>query len=273
MTLKNVHHRFKVDYKLGSGAFGEIYAGHELYTDVPVAIKLEQTNARHPQLRYEARIYHTLQHELQGFIPRMYYFGNEKSYNVLVLQRLGKNFEQLRSESPTQRLSYSVVAEVAVAVLTILELFHDLGFVHRDLKPDNILTGLDGKGVYLIDFGLSKMIFDSVTGKHISDRAGKHLIGTPRYASIGNHRGHEQGRKDDLESLGYVLLYLLRGFLPWQSITEDYDSIMREKQSKIQDLSLFIDTPTAFRRFFRYINTLHFGDRPDYDYLRRLFTK
>lgn len=271
MALHVAQKRFKLGERLGSGAFGEIYAGREMSTGNFVAIKLERIDARYPQLAYEARIYHTLQDEMDEGIPHMHYFGTEGMYNVLVLDRLGKNIEQLRSEAPSGRLTLSHVNTIADNTLRILERFHDKGFVHRDMKPDNILTGPNGRGFYLIDFGLSKYVRDASTGDHIPNRKGKHLTGTPRYASISNHRGYEQGRRDDLESLGFVLLYLLRGSLPWQHITNQYDEILREKQRTLRDGSLCKDTPAAFRRFFRYIATLRFHDRPDYAYLRKLF--
>lgn len=271
MALHVAHKRFKVDEKLGSGAFGDIYAGHELGTNIPVAIKLEPVDARHPQLRYEARIYNSLQNIMAGGIPALRYFGTEGDYNVMVLDRLGSNMEQIRAASPTGHLSYRQVAKVATSVLQLLEQFHDQGFVHRDLKPDNILTGPQGRGFYLIDFGLSKYVRNP-DGTHIPDRTGKHLTGTPRYASIGNHKGREQGRRDDIESLGYVLLYLLQGSLPWQHLTDQYDDIMREKQRRLRDGSLVHNTPPAFRRLFNHVATLTFQDRPDYTYLRQLFT-
>jgi len=269
MDLHIAQKRFKLEEKLGSGAFGEIYAGHELGTDRPVAIKLERVDAQYPQLGYEARIYNSLQNNMNDGIPRMHYFGTEGLYNVLVLDRLGKNLEQLRAESPRERLSFKQVSGIAGQVLNTLERFHDEGFVHRDMKPDNILTGPRGQGYYLIDFGLSKYMRDD--GGHISNRSGKHLTGTPRYASIGNHRGHEQGRKDDVEGLGYVLLYLLRGSLPWQHITTHYDEILTKKLKTLRDGSLCKDTPPTFRRFFRHVASLGFEDRPDYAHLRKLF--
>jgi serine/threonine protein kinase len=271
MPLHIAQKRFKIEEKLGSGAFGEIYAGHELGTKTPVAIKLERVDTRYPQLAYEARIYHSLQDDMDDGIPRMHYFGTEGLYNVLVLDRLGNNMDQLRAEAPLGRLSYKQVSGIADKTLELLERFHDAGFVHRDMKPDNILTGPRGHGVYLIDFGLSKYMREPITGAHIPHRSGKHLTGTPRYASVGNHRGHEQGRKDDVESLGYVLLYLLRGALPWQHITNHYEDILKEKQQTLRDGSLCKDTPPAFRRFFRHVASLGFEDRPDYTHLRQLF--
>ena len=273
--------RFKLEQKIGNGAFGEIYAGHDLTTANPVAIKLERKDARYPQLQYEARIYHTFQNDPTAVrIPHMYYFGTEGTYNVLVLDRLGENMEQLRKNLPGGCMNIEQIAMVAVSTLRVLEQFHNKGFVHRDIKPENILQRADVASstannnsftqLYLIDFGLSKYMRNPVTGAHIPSRTGKHLTGTPRYASIGNHRGWEQGRKDDLESLGYVLLYLLHGFLPWQPIDKHSD-ILEKKQHAHQSGSLFDNSPTIFQHFFQHLNTLNFADRPDYAYLRQLF--
>ena len=98
-----------------------------------------------------------------------------------------------------------------------LEVLHSIGYMHRDIKPENFLMGLksDNSTLYMIDFGLAKSYMNRKTGKHIAFIEGKSLIGTARYASVGAHSGHEQGRRDDMESVCYVLLYFYRRVLPW----------------------------------------------------------
>lgn len=130
--------------------------------------------------------------------------------------------------------------------------------------------------VYLIDFGLAKRYRDPRTHVHSMYRENKHLTGTPRYASINNHLGIEQSRRDDLESLGYVFMYFLRGSLPWQGLRapnkrSKYQKIMERKMSTPIDL-LCKGYPDEFRVYFEYCRALRFGDKPDYTYLRSLFS-
>jgi serine/threonine protein kinase len=121
-------------------------------------------------------------------------------------------------------------------MITRIEFMQNNNFIHRDMKPDNFLMGLKQKAAvcYVIDFGLSKRFKDPKTGTHIPYRDGKSLTGTARYASVNTHIGIEQSRRDDLESIGYILMYFLKGTLPWmgmQGKTKEakYDAIKERK--------------------------------------------
>jgi serine/threonine protein kinase len=158
-----------------------------------------------------------------------------------------------------------------------LEFLHTKLFLHRDIKPDNFLVGLGKKHqvVYLIDFGLAKKYVDQKTGQHILYKDGKSLTGTARYASINTHLGIEQSRRDDLESVGYVLMYFLRGNLPWQGMkaetkNQKYDKIC-EKKVSCDPMSLGGGQPVEFIRYMTYCRKLRFDEKPDYLYLRKLF--
>jgi casein kinase 1 len=264
----DINRRYKLGSRIGAGAFGEIYEGSDEDGN-PVAIKLEQRSCEYPQLLYESRIYH----ELQGTpgIPKMVYSGTEGSYNVMVLERLGSDLETILQSKSQGKISLEETFKFGEEALTILENFHNQGFVHRDIKPDNFLTDSEGRGLYLIDFGLSKYLRDS-KGHHIEPNNRKNLTGTPRYASIANHKGRDQGRRDDLESLGYVMIYLLRGSLPWQELS-GYGNILRNKQSMLSSGKMFKDVPPSFYKYFKYVSSLGFSDRPDYSYLRRLLKR
>jgi casein kinase I homolog HRR25 len=154
-----------------------------------------------------------------------------------------------------------------------LQLIHTRNFVHRDIKPSNIVMGI-GKHAnvaYIIDFGLSKEYRNPCTRQHIPYGNTFGLIGSPTFASIHSHLGMEHGRRDDLESLAYVLIYFLRGSLPWQGLDfEGHDLIAESKQQNSTD-DLCEGLPQEFHTFLDYSRSLSFYDKPDYDYLRGLF--
>lgn len=158
-----------------------------------------------------------------------------------------------------------------------IEYVHYRHFLHRDIKPDNFAMGLGPhtRHVYLLDFGLAKRYRDPRTLFHIPYREQKSLTGTARYASLNTHLGVEQSRRDDLESLGYVLTYFLKGSLPWQGLKaatkeEKYAKILQKKRStSIEQLTA--DLPPEFALFFNYVRSLQFDERPDYTYLRKIF--
>lgn len=158
-----------------------------------------------------------------------------------------------------------------------VEYVHSRSFIHRDIKPDNFLMGLGKRAnqVNVIDFGLAKKYRDPKSHVHIPYCENKNLTGTARYASVNTHLGVEQSRRDDLESLGYVFLYFLRGSLPWQGLQaatkkQKYEKIS-EKKMKTPFEVLCKGFPQEFVLYFQYVRSLRFEDKPDYCFLRRMF--
>ena len=200
---------------LGKGSFGKIYLGTIKTTGEEVAIKLESARAEQPQLIYEKKIYDLLKGNI-GF-PKIYDFFSESKYNALIMERLGKSIESLFNEYH-KKFSLLTCIMIIDQIVSRIEVLHSKNLLHRDIKPDNFLIGRGNKKnvIYAIDFGLSKKYRDSRTGLHIPYRDGKDLTGTARYASINTHLGVEQSRRDDIESIGYMMVYLMKGSLPWQ---------------------------------------------------------
>ncbi|GBP97276.1 Casein kinase I isoform alpha [Eumeta japonica] len=196
--------KYRLSRKIGSGSFGDIYLGISIQSGEEVAIKMESTSARHPQLQYEAKLY-------------------------------------------------------------------------RVLHGDNFLMGIGRhcNKLFLIDFGLAKKYRDPQTRLHILYREDKNLTGTARYASINAHLGIEQSRRDDMESLGYVMMYFNRGVLPWQGMkannkTQKYEKISEKKMSTPIEV-LCKGFPAEFSMYLNYCRSLRFDEQPDYMYLRQLF--
>ncbi|XP_072964419.1 casein kinase 1-like protein 2 isoform X1 [Typha angustifolia] len=269
-----VGNKFRLGRKIGSGSFGEIYLGTNIQTNEEVAVKLENVKTKHPQLLYESKLYRILQGGTG--IPNVRWFGVEGDYNVLVMDLLGPSLEDLFNFC-SRKLSLKSVLMLADQMINRVEFVHAKSFLHRDIKPDNFLMGLGRRAnqVYMIDFGLAKKYRDTSTHQHIPYRENKNLTGTARYASMNTHLGIEQSRRDDLESLGYVLMYFLRGSLPWQGLKagtkkQKYEKISEKKVStSIEALSR--GYPTEFASYFHYCRSLRFDDKPDYGYLKRIF--
>ncbi|KAJ8760438.1 hypothetical protein K2173_015105 [Erythroxylum novogranatense] len=266
--------KFKMGRKIGGGSFGELYLGVNIQSGEEVGIKLEPVKTKHPQLHYESKVYMLLQGGTG--IPELKWFGVEGEYNCMVIDLLGPSLEDLFNYC-NRKFSLKTVLMLADQLINRVEYMHSRAFLHRDIKPDNFLMGLGRKAnqVYIIDYGLAKKYKDLQTHKHIPYRENKNLTGTARYASINTHLGVEQSRRDDLESLGYVLMYFLRGSLPWQGLKagtkkQKYDKIS-EKKMLTPIEALCKSYPSEFISFFHYCRSLRFEDKPDYSYLKRLF--
>ncbi|KQK01276.1 casein kinase 1-like protein 10 [Brachypodium distachyon] len=266
--------KFKLGKKIGSGSFGELFLAVNSQTGEEVAVKLENVKTKHPQLHYESKLYMLLQGGTG--IPHLKWFGVEGEYNVMVIDLLGPSLEDLFNYC-SRKFSLKTVLMLADQMINRVEYMHSKGFLHRDIKPDNFLMGLGRKAnqVYIIDYGLAKKFRDLQTHKHIPYRENKNLTGTARYASVNTHLGVEQSRRDDLESLGYVLMYFLRGSLPWQGLKagtkkQKYDKISEKKMLTPVEV-LCKSYPSEFISYFHYCRSLRFEDKPDYSYLKRLF--
>ena len=282
---------FVILHLIGQGAFGQIYISYNMRDNVAVSIKKEiKKPQKVPQLKTESKIYQSLlkinaddisgvktftQDEVQG-VPKFYGAGELSDSYYLIMDFLGPNLLQLFEYCGMHKFTISTVCLIALQMLNRIENLHKRNYIHRDIKPENFLIGMQEKAniIHLIDFGLSKRFKNPKTHQHIPYREDRTLTGTARYVSINTHLGIEQSRRDDLESIGYVLVYFLKGVLPWQGLKNGnrYTRIM-EKKLQIPTEILCYGLPEELIFYLNYCKSLRFEDRPDYDYLRGLFIK
>lgn len=275
-NIVGVH--YKVGKKIGEGSFGIIFEGVNLLNNQQVAIKFEPRKCEAPQLRDEYRSYRIL-NGIPG-IPQAYFFGQEGVHNILVIDLLGPSLEDLFDWCGRKFLTKTVI-QVAKQMIARVQSIHESNLIYRDIKPDNFLIGKPGSPhanqVYVVDFGMAKQFRDPKTKHHIPYREKKALSGTARYMSINTHLGREQLRRDDLESLGHVFMYFLRGSLPWQGLKaptnkQKYEKIGLKKQSTTIN-ELCYGFPIQFAQYLMYVRSLKFDEDPDYSYLILLMDK
>ncbi|PRP80532.1 hypothetical protein PROFUN_11845 [Planoprotostelium fungivorum] len=298
--------RWIVCERIGAGTFGEIHRATDNTGGKDVAVKFESAKQRQPQLFSEYKVYksnskvkhpvtsmffslrlylpfHIPRKRLPSISPRnalqgsdsiskVFYHGSLPRHTYMVMELQGPSLEDLFNRH-RQRFSLKTVLLIADRILHTLMDFHDREYIHRDIKPDNFLIGSGGRKrqIYIIDLGLARR-----TKKHINYTEGHSLTGTARYASLRNHLGAQQSRRDDMESLGYMLVYFAKGSLPWQGAKpgktqkSQYEHIAERKIGT--PLSVLCQgLPDEFVQYLQYVKSLGFEDRPDYEKMIKLF--
>lgn len=268
---------FQIGEKIGAGAFGKVYSAVNIHTQEEVAIKVEDAQVQQPKLLHEVKMIKLLHRDqtqrVEG-IPKVILSTFDSQYNTIVMERLGNNLERQFNRCG-RRFSLKTVLMLADQLLSRIEYIHSKEIIHRDLKPENCLIGQDQQTIYIVDFGLARRYIKD--GDHIECSYENDLIGTARYASIYNHKGYSQSRRDDLESIGYMLIYFLTGHLPWQDLggknqLEKYRKI-GDKKCQTSIAALCKNIPKEFADYLKYVRGLKFEKTPDYNHLRGLFKK
>lgn len=262
------------DYEVGEvikvGGYGEIRAGFHKMTLLPVVIKSEKNGTR-STLNIEREVYNQLAAaNLHGF-PKMLFWGAEHGKHFLILERLGKSLMSYLRANPL--LSISCIASISIKILERLESLHSIGIIHRDLSPNNVMFGRKVNGnddkVFLIDFGNSSR-FRTAEGAHIGTEYFGTVAGTRTFSPCSWHKCNAQSRRDDLESLTYIMAYMFFGVLPWDK--EDVEDVLKSKVMTTSEF-LFKGMPKPFVIFHEKVQDLEFADCPNYDLLKTIMSK
>ena len=267
---KRFFSKYKAIRKIGEGSFGKVYKAE--YNGEYYALKVEDRTKDQGLLELEA----TIMSYLKGpNIPIIKSFGYSGDYNVLVMQLMDKSLEDIFNK--LNKFSVKTTAMLGYQMVDVLQYIHDKHIIHRDIKPDNFVMGsgeLNYK-LYILDFGLAKKYRSSRTLEQYPYVKKKKLTGTARYASIHALEAYEQSRRDDLESVGYVLMYFLRGELPWQGLKvkskEDRYKKILDKKKEVSSEELCKNFPREFFEYVDYTKKLEYEENPDYDMLREKF--
>ena len=250
--MELIGNKYKCIGKLGQGGYGSIYKYINIRTKEEVAVKVESKNET-KLLKNETIIYQYLNSfsQKEG-IPKVYWYGSDKVNYYMVMELLGKGLNEVDIE-------YERIMDVGRQILNRVEFLHSKQLIHRDIKPDNFLYGNERNRnlLYMIDFGFCKKYI--VNGFHIKNKKREQIIGTPNYVSINVMEGNEPSRRDDLESIVYVMYYLWKKKI----CVEDKERILNGEEI----IPLFISL------FFEYCRRLSFEEIPDYKYLYSVLSK
>lgn len=258
-----INKKYKLLDKIGEGSFGSIYKAHNIRTEEYVAIKVEPIENATKLLKNESTIYHYLNNVPR--IPTVKWYGKDECNYYMVINLLGKSLQDFKNKHYIFPLK--LVLQIGIQLIELLQKIHEKGLIHRDIKPDNFLFGLndESKNLHIIDFGFCKSFIQD--DKHMPLKKTHNLIGSHTYASINAHKFIELSRRDDIESLGYMLIYFYLGSLPWQDISEL--SVTNENIHKIiiNLKTKFLETstvPTVLINYMKYVRNLGFEEKPNY---------
>ena len=261
-----INKKYKLLDKIGEGSFGSIYKAHNIRTEEYVAVKVEPIENATKLLKNESTIYHYLNNVPR--IPTVKWYGKDEYNYYMVINLLGKSLQDLKNKHYIFPLK--LVLQIGIQIILLLQKIHEKGLIHRDIKPDNFLFGLndESKHLHIIDFGFCKSFIQDE--KHMPLKKTHNLIGSHTYASVNAHKFIELSRRDDIESLGHMLIYFYLGSLPWQDISElsvinenIHETIINLKTQLLFTTSI----PEVLINYMKYVRNLGFEEKPNYTLL------
>ena len=270
-----IFQKYRIINKIGEGAYSNVYSAENIINKKLVALKIQDRKKFFDQLKNEA-YYLVL---LKGFgIPNLISYGHFKNYNILIEELLGNSLEILFKKNLLHKNKNIILKDILIVGMQIIDrlnFIHSRNIIHLDIKPSNFLLGKYNKNIiYMIDFGFSKKFRSSRTGKHIKYFKAKNFTGNLKYSSVNTMIGISPSRRDDIESLGYMLIYLYNRELPWESLTfkskDEISQKIYEKKKLITMEELCKDMPKEMLEFMKYTKSLKFEEEPNYNYLTNL---
>lgn len=267
MSLKKgtiLEDRWVIGDKLGSGAYGSVYKATHSRRKTAAVVKYCLLADINDQLKIEARVYGKLRDAKAKGFPKLYDSFLYRGRMVLVLEKLGRGVGTKIENGRCHSLSS--VLNIASAVLRRIHEVHRVDYIHRDIRDDNILYGLEGseKKIYLIDFSISQKYRDA-DGKHIEEGRDPYPAGNDFFSTGMYHSRQLHSRRDDMETFMYVFAYLLNGKLPWTHL-RDEEAIWKEK-NRFDKSEMFKEMPSAYQRMWMHIKELPFKAKPEYRWL------
>ena len=252
--MELINNKYILLNKIGSGCFGSIYKAQNIRTKEFVAVKIEPIKDGSKLLKNESYIYQYL----NGCqcIPNVKWFGKDNYNYYMVINLLGESLQDYMNKM--KKFSLSLTLKIGIKLLIILKTIHEKGLVHRDIKPDNFLFGTNNiNNIYLIDFGFCKSYIND--GQHNKIKKNHQMIGSKNYTSISSHNCYDLSRRDDLESLAYMLIYFYMGFLPWNNVLDE-EIIINFKNEILKNDKC----PLVILEFLRYSRSLEYEEKPNY---------
>jgi len=255
--------KFRIDFKIGEGTFSDIFCGTDIYSHQQVAVKVESAQSKSSLVMYESRVYRCLSGGVG--IPKVHWYGVGEPYNILVTDLQGPTIQNLFVSM--DEFGSELLLALAKEILDRIEYVHSKDFIYRDVKPENFAFGKDfelktGLKLHIIDFGLAKRYTYPKTNQHIAMRRNAGVKGLSLFASHRARQGFEQSRRDDLEAIGNMMMYVQSRELPmnfqWMDINPGVD--------KLASPDLWLSQlPSAFMPYLKYTQSLRFEDKPDYN--------